>query len=430
MKSILPVVLASATFCAHAVTPPKNVIMVVGDGMGPAYTTAYRYFADDVSTKEVETTVYDRLLVGMASTYPAPVSGYVTDSAAGATALSSGVKTYNGAIGVDVDKKPVQTVLEWAKHKGLKTGVAVTSQINHATPAGYAAHNESRKNYNQIADSYFDDRTDGNFTADVMLGGGQQYFQREDRDLVSEFKQAGYQYVDAMDALGNLVPGKPALGLLAPVGMPWALDMPGQQRLPQITQAAVKQLENDKGFFLLVEASQVDWGGHANDIGAAMGEMHDMAVTLEWLEAYINAHPDTLMVVTADHSTGGMTIAKGGKYEWQPHWLNNLKASPESIAKTLSQSKQLAQDAEQLFGFSLTTEEINALLALAGQDQKAWYTGVKHLLDERTHTGWTTGGHTGIDVQVFAKGPGSEQFAGHLDNTDIAKTLFHLLGKK
>ena len=111
---------------------PKNIIMIVGDGMGPAYTTAYRYFNDNPETKIIEETVFDRLLVGMASTYPARVSGYVTDSAAAATALATGVKSYNGAIGLDVDKNPVETVLERAKKQGKKTGVVVTSQVNHA----------------------------------------------------------------------------------------------------------------------------------------------------------------------------------------------------------------------------------------------------------------------------------------------------------
>jgi alkaline phosphatase len=136
---------------------PKNIIMVIADGMGPAYTTSYRYFNDDPATETIEETVFDRLLVGSSSTYPARVSGFVTDSAAGATALSTGYKTYNGAIALDVNKNSVETVLEFAKQQGKKTGVVVTSQINHATPASYLAHNESRENYNAIADSYLDD---------------------------------------------------------------------------------------------------------------------------------------------------------------------------------------------------------------------------------------------------------------------------------
>jgi alkaline phosphatase len=168
MKQLATLLLAVLCHSALATNSPKNIIMMVGDGMGPAYTTAYRMYADDPSTPEVEKTVFDRLLVGMASTHPDMVTGYITDSAASATALSTGVKTYNGAIGVDSNKKPVQTVLELAKILGRKTGIAVTSQINHATPASFGAHNESRQNYDQIADSYFDDKTNGQFVFDVM----------------------------------------------------------------------------------------------------------------------------------------------------------------------------------------------------------------------------------------------------------------------
>lgn len=187
----------------HAPATPKNIIMVVADGMGPAFTTAYRNYADDPATPEVESVVLDDILIGNSSTYPAKVSGYVTDSAAAATALASGIKSYNGAIGVDDKKLPVESVLQLAKQQGMRTGVAVTSQINHATPAAYIAHNESRKNYNAIADSYFDDRIDGKFVADVMLGGGTSYFERKDRDLVAQFIDADYQYVDSYNKLGD-----------------------------------------------------------------------------------------------------------------------------------------------------------------------------------------------------------------------------------
>ncbi|MEH6713182.1 MAG: alkaline phosphatase [Paraglaciecola polaris] len=429
MKFVSTVLLS--TLCMAAIAQePKNVIMVVGDGMGPAYTTAYRYFADDRTTSAVEQTVFDRLLVGMASTYPARVSGYVTDSAAGATALSTGIKTYNGAIAVDVDKEPVQTVLEWAKKQGMKTGVAVTSQINHATPAGYSSHNESRKNYNEIADSYFDRKVANTFVLDVMLGGGWNYFKRDDRDLVTEFTDAGYQYVDTISALQNTDVSKPLLGLFADKGLNWALDMPDKQRLQTLTQAAVKHLENDKGFFLLVEASQVDWAGHSNDVGAAMGEMQDLAQTMTWLEQYVDAHPDTLVVLTADHSTGGFTIGADTIYKWEPQWLENLKASPFNIAKQIMATNNKAALASELLGFTLTEDEKSLVNAIDTQDEEIAYQTIKTLLDLRTNTGWTTGGHTGVDVPVFAKGPGSEKFRGLLNNTQVADNIFTLLGRK
>ncbi|MBJ2134946.1 alkaline phosphatase [Paraglaciecola chathamensis] len=423
-------ILLSALSLGVVAQEPKNVIMVVGDGMGPAYTTAYRYFADDKNTLDVEQTVFDRMLVGMASTYPARISGYVTDSAAGATALATGVKSYNGAIAVNVDKKPVSTVLEWAKEQGMKTGVAVTSQINHATPAGYSAHNESRKNYDQIADSYFDEKINDHFVLDVMLGGGWDYFIRDDRNLVAEFKKAGYQYVDNIADLKTANSKQPLLGLFAEQGLDWALDMPPKQRLKTLTQAAVEHLENDKGFFLLVEASQIDWAGHSNDVGAAMSEMQDLAQTMTWLEQYVDAHPDTLLVLTADHSTGGFTIGANKIYRWEPQWLDNLQASPYAIAKQLMSAEKKSALAAELLGFSLNEEEKSKIEAIDTQDEEIAYQTVKTLLDVRTNTGWTTGGHTGVDVPVFAKGPGSEMFRGMLNNTQVADNIFSLLGRK
>jgi len=428
---------------------PKNIIMIIGDGMGPAYTTAYRYFNDNPETTIIEQTVFDRLLVGMASTYPAAVSGYVTDSAAAATALATGVKSYNGAIGLDVDKKPVETVLEWAKKQGKKTGIVVTSQVNHATPASYLAHNESRKNYNAIADSYIDE----GIKVDVILGGGWQYFIREDRNLVTEFQSAGFHYLDNAEGLSELPPQKPILGLFADTGLPWALDDENQLRLSVMTKAATKQLENDKGYFLLVEGSQIDWAGHSNDIASAMAEMKDLAKTVEYLEQYVVQNPDTLVVLTADHSTGGFTIAANGTYKWDPEVLRTMKRSPQKIAKHLAVTDITIKEVSKQLSFTVSQEEVDLLqqakdqtstnlVDFYGLNEKAQqeqlkptiemtiHIAIKKLIDKRTNSGWTSSGHTAIDVPVFAFGKSSEIFQGKLDNTDIAKKIFTLLGKE
>ncbi|MEI6895654.1 MAG: alkaline phosphatase [Colwellia sp.] len=448
----------TAKTTAIAFSAPKNIIMVVGDGMGPAYITAYRYFKDNPATKTIEQTVFDRTLVGIASTYPARVSGYVTDSAASATALATGIKSYNGAIGVDVDKNPVETVLEWAKKQGMKTGVVVTSQVNHATPASYLAHNESRKNYNAIADSYLDD----GIKADIILGGGWQYFIRDDRNLVNEFKAAGFHYLDTPKTLNNLPPQTQVLGLFADVGLPWALDDANKLRLSAMTKAAVKQLDSyqvsqdqastEQGYFLLVEASQIDWAGHANDIAAAMAEMDDLAKTLEYLEEYVKNNPDTLVIVTADHSTGGFTVAANGLYEWDPTILRKMKHSPQKIAKQLVKTEISIKSASERLNFNVTAEEVILLQQAKNQTiaelasfnhlnkaeqkktskprvSKSIYGAIKQIIDTRTNTGWTSDGHTAIDVPVFAFGKSSTMFKGQMDNTDIAKKIFILLGK-
>ena len=418
------------TAASPELNTPKNIIMVVADGMGPAYTTAYRNYMDDPSTPVIENVVFDDILVGNASTYPAPVSGYVTDSAAAATALATGIKSYNGAIGVDVNKKPVKSVMHYAKSKGMRTGLAVTSQIVHATPASYIAHNESRKNYNAIAEDFFDIRVNGEFVADVMLGGGTSYFKREDRDIATQFTDNNYQFVDTYETLEDVPAGSNVLGLFAPVALPAVLDDEKKNRLQYLTKNAIKHLENDKGFFLLVEASQVDWAGHSNDIASAMAEMHDLAITLEYLRDYVAKNPDTLVVLTADHSTGGLTIGANGDYRWSPEHLKGLQASVMTIAMAMPNEEKPEEYVASMLGLSLTEDELATLASVANQDDRSRFTAVKAFLDAKTNTGWTTGGHTGVDVEVFAFGAGYTNFIGQIDNTDIAKKIFTLLDKK
>jgi alkaline phosphatase len=407
---------------------PKNIIMVVADGMGPAYVSAYRYFSDNTETPMVEPVIFDNILLGTVQTYPHQQSGYVTDSAASATALSAGVKTYNGAIGMDVDKNPVETVLHRARKQGMKTGLAVTSTIVHATPASYMVANESRRNYFEIADSFFDDRIDGKFLADVMLGAGTEHFIREDRNVAAEFEQAGFQYIDQYVQLASLDRDKPVLGLFGDDSLPWVLDDSDANRLKTMTSAALKHLNNDKGFFLLVEASQVDWAGHGNDIGSAMAEMKDLSATLKLIEDFVKSNPDTLVLITADHSTGGLTVAGEDGYRWDPIWIQNAKASVPSIAEQMMQAQDRGALVSDLLGFELTEAEIaivdSANAEMSSRDIQGLLKGI---VNARTNTGWTTTGHTAVDVNMYGYGPGTEQFTGNLDNVEIAHNLFKLI---
>lgn len=438
---IMPI--AQGSEIANDIGKPKNIIMIIGDGMGPAYTTAYRYFNDNPSTSGVESSIFDRHIIGLSSTYPAAISGYVTDSAAGATALAAGVKTYNGAIGVDVDKEPLNTVLAFAKEVGKKTGVVVTSQVNHATPASFLTNNENRTNYNDIADSLLDDMKTHGVKFDVLFGGGLKFFRRTERDLVDEFENIGFQYVDSYGKLNSLQPGIPALGLFAEVGLPWALDDSDPFRLSKMTETAIKLLENESGFFLLIEASQIDWAGHANDITAVMGEMRDLAKTLEFLEVYVEKNQDTLVVVTADHSTGGLTLGASNKYEWNPNILRKMTNSPSRVANLLHKKTISKDELEDLLGFGLTIEEYTKLKqiktsspkesttenGLISNGESILYLTLNQMIDKRTNTGWTTGGHTAVDVPVLAFGSQYEKFIGYNDNTEIAKKIFFLLDK-
>lgn len=418
---------------------PKNIIYLIGDGMGPAYTTAYRYYSDDPNTKRVDKTIFDQLLVGMSSTYPDDDT-YVTDSAASATALATSYKTYNGAISVDHQGGPFPTLLEMAKAQGKVTAVVVTSQINHATPASFLAHNESRRNYNQIADSYLSNLIQKRPIADLMLGGGTQYFIRDDRDLTAEFEEYGYQYVDKLSDLNSLE-RLPALGLFAAKGLPAALESKDPHRLASMTRKSLALLSNqDSPFVMMIEASQIDWCGHSNDIACAMNEMDDFAKTLSLAKRYVDNHPDTLLVATADHSTGGLTLGRDGTYQWRGQLLHQVHSLPRTIAKLIVESPEVLNDFASFSAFlhphiGITIKEntldglrrkLNSRLS-THKPQQEISDDLKQVIDKLTYTGWTTGGHDAIDVPVYAYGKGALYFRGHQDNTEIAATLIQMV---
>ncbi|MFT5704202.1 MAG: alkaline phosphatase [Shewanella sp.] len=418
---------------------PRNIIYLIGDGMGPAYTSAYRYYADDPNTKVVEKTIFDQLLVGVSSTYPDDDT-YVTDSASSATALATSHKTYNGAISVDHQHNPLSTMLEIAKGQGKATAIVVTSQINHATPASFLAHNESRRNYNAIADSYLSNLINGQPVADLMLGGGTEYFVREDKDLTKDFEQLGYQYINNINRL-NTLESLPALGLFAPKGLPSALGSADPLRLTTMTRKALELLNNQEApFVMMVEASQIDWCGHSNDIACAMAEMHDFASTLQHVKAFIDANPDTLLVATADHSTGGLTLGRDGVYQWKGELLHDVVSLPQVIAQAiitdpnaLDTSASFAAFLAQHIRFDIDPKNLDTLrLQLYSrfeQDKTAKLIkkDLLHFIDKATYTGWTTSGHTAIDVPIFAYGKGQQHFTGHKDNTEIGANLIHII---
>ncbi|WP_396265822.1 alkaline phosphatase [Halobacillus shinanisalinarum] len=422
----------------------KNIIFLIGDGMGPAYTTAYRYMKDDPSTMKMEDTAFDPHLVGMQSTYsadpyhdggPDDEKENIPDSAATATAMSSGVKTYNGAIAVDLQQEDTQTVLEAAKKKGKATGLVSTSQITHATPAAFGSHENSRQSYDKIADDFYDDLISGEHKVDVLLGGGTDYFVRDDRNLTEEFQEDGYNYVTSTEGLMNN-DSEELLGLFAPVGLDKAIDRPEKQpSLEQMTSEALDTLNQDKdGFFLMVEGSQIDWAGHDNDVVSAMSEMEDFEKA--YMEAIEFAKKDehTLVVATADHSTGGLSIGEGGPYKWNTDVIKAAQHTPDYMAaQIVEEGAEVEAILNENIDFELKQEEIqsvNKAMETASEEDRLLEVdnAIESIFNERSGTGWTTGGHTGVDVPVYAYGPGSDMFAGHIDNTEQAENIFKILG--
>jgi alkaline phosphatase len=421
--------------------PDTNIIFLVGDGMGVAYTAAYRMYQDDPATAVVDNTIFDEMLVGMATTYPDDHS-LVTDSAAAATALACGVKTFNGAIGVDSHHQPVESMLDKAKAQGYLTGIAVTSQVNHATPAAFVAHADSRQSYDKIADQYLDLRINGKPKVDLILGGGQDYFIRKDRNLIKEFRALGYSYESDIKRLAK-IKQLPAIGLFANTGMEPALESANPLRLAEMTEKALQLFQDTtkkphpaKPFFLLLEASEIDWCGHANDIACAMAEMHDMAITMKAIKRFIDKNPNTIFVATADHSTGGLSLGAKGQYQWNAAAIRFIKATAPSIARQLLANKSNWRSVWQtLTQIKLADDEQKTLDAFINQADENTNdinlgqitTQVSTYIDKYTATGWTTKGHTGEDVQIFSYGKDKQNFAGAMDNTDIAKKLMAYL---
>jgi alkaline phosphatase len=278
----------------------RNVILMIGDGMGvPAVYSA-------MTVSEQPLNIESCPVTGMQTTFAS--DNYITDSAAAGTALAAGTKTKNGAIGVDSQGLRVKSILEMAEEHGLATGLVSTSAITHATPASFIAHQSSRGSYDDIAADFL------KTAIDVFIGGGYDHFaKRNDKlNLIDSLKFRGYEVDTSLNSILNSTSLKLA-GLTAPVHNPYRLKGRGNM-LPAASGKAIEILnKNPKGFFLMIEGSQIDWAAHANTADTLVDETldFDKAVGVALNFAKIDGH--TLVVVTADHETGGVTITGGSK---------------------------------------------------------------------------------------------------------------------
>ncbi len=276
---------------------PKNIIFLIGDGMG--VTQVFSGLTANKGHLFLENCKH----IGFSKTQSA--DKYITDSAAGGTALSAGVRTYNGAVAVDMEKNPVKTILEEAEENGLATGLVSSSAITHATPASFIAHQPQRSMYEEIAADFL--KTE----IDVFIGGGKDHFtkRKDSLNLVEKLKENGYRYEEDMNIVKRVKKGKLA-ALVADVH-PGRLAERGDM-LPVATKTAINILsKNDKGFFLMVEGSQIDWGGHANSTIYIVEDMLDFDQAIGKALEFAAKDGETLIVITSDHETGGMAITGG-----------------------------------------------------------------------------------------------------------------------
>ncbi len=326
---------------------PKNIILLIGDGMGLSAVSAPFYYGDEPSS-------FARFpRVSLINTSSA--THKVTDSAASGTAMSTGKKTYNGAIGVDTEGEKLTNITELVSEMGWATGVVSTSSITHATPASFYAHVEQRGMEEEIASQLI---TSG---IDFFAGGGTAFFNRRSDgiDLFPQAAASGFTLdTTALPEPGNLETGKKYGFLLAQEAMPPA-HMGREDFLPRATALAIESLSaGGEGFFLMVESSQIDWAGHDNDTEYMIAEMLDFEKVMEVALDFAEKDGETLVVATSDHETGGFT----------------LSAAPAESGGS-------------------DYREIGPTFA--------------------------TGGHSATLIPVFAFGPGSETFSGIYQNTGL-----------
>lgn len=281
---------------------PPNIILLIGDGMGiPQISTAY-YFGD----QEANFSQFQQIGFHKSSS----TSHTITDSAAGATAFATGEKTYNRAIGVSADTIPQETILEYLQKKGYKTGLISLTTITHATPACFYAHVSDRDMHEVIANQLIESHVD------FFAGGGRNYFgkRKDGKNLYTSLVRQGY-HLDTVQ-LSKPDVEKPNAYLLADESLPSKIE--GRKDfLPQATQYALDYFQaNKKPFFMMVEGSYIDWGGHAMNDEMLIAEVEDFDQTLGVVLEFIKENPNTLLVVTADHETGGVSIGKF--YETDP----------------------------------------------------------------------------------------------------------------
>lgn len=302
----------------------KNIIFLIGDGMGIGQITAGTFSNNNYSSLERFP------ITGLHKPYAS--DSLITDSAAGATAFACGVKTYYNAIGVGPDSLPVQTILEEAELRGLKTGLVATSTIVHATPASFIAHNINRRNYEEIAEDFL--KTE----IEYFVGGGKKFFDRREKDernLIEELEENGYV---VKDHLHDFKTYKEELFeydkfvYFSADNSPLTVEQ-GRDYLLDASVSGVKFLDAkaENGFFIMIEGSQIDWGGHANNTNWILTEFQDFSNTIEAVLDWAETDGETLVLVTADHETGGFTIQPGSTMDSLVTAFTTMKHSGDFI---------------------------------------------------------------------------------------------------
>ena len=449
----------------------KYVFYFIGDGMGVNQVQGTEMYLSELKGEiGVTPLLFTQFpYATIATTYSA--SNGVTDSAAAGTALATGKKTKNGALGVTKDLDKVESVASWAKANGYRVGVSSSVSIDHATPAAFYAHQGSRSDAYKIGLDLIETNFDFYAASDFVdptnskAKDGKTY-----ENLYDLAKKAGFTlargYKDyqkkAKKAEKMILFQTEAASAKDNSSIPYAIDRKkGDMTLSEITRAGINFLSKDlsKGFFLMVEGGKIDWAGHANDAATNFREVIDFDEAIKVAYEFYSQHPDeTLIVVTADHETGGISIGNGS-YNLNLQALKSQKLSEGEFTKVINGLRakdknqvpwEAAQQAlKENFGFwdsiklsekqearlkavyekSFGNQPVDLEKTLYSQDEPI-SSEAKRILNSIANVGWTSGGHSAGYVPVFAIGAGAQLFQERIDNTEIPVKIAEAAGYK
>lgn len=442
----------------------KYVFYMIGDGMGPNQVLAAEMYRAELEGRigRVPLVMSSFPVTGFATTYSA--SNGITDSSAAGTALAAGYKTNNGCLGVDKDSVPVISIAEKLHNEGWPVGIMTSVAIDHATPGAFYAHVEKRSKYYKIGKQLA--RTGYEFFGGAGFHRPINKDDSTDVNLYDYCEQNGYVLAHGleeaqikMDA-AKLILIQETDGIDRTKGsdcLPYAIDRKeGDLTLAQITQTAIDFLAPKGQFFMMIEGGKIDYAGHSKDGATNILEVLDFDKAIEVVYQFYLAHPDeTLIVVTADHETGGMALGNH-KYVLNLQLLQNQKCSSWELNGAI-------YDLHQQYGKALKWEQIKSLLEEKlgfytqvevsdkdeatlqkafkdlmkgkGKTEKTLYNDISelggaaiHLINKKAKLGWTSFSHTAANVPVFAIGQGAENFSGWYDNTEIMKKILESIG--
>lgn len=430
---------------ADSVGTAKNVILLYADGTASTQWELGRLASRELRNAPFLTTdvVMREGALGLMSNRPLGV--LVTDSAAAATAMSIGQRTANGMIGMLPDGTRVETLLQAARAAGKRIGLVSTAAIHDASPAAFSVHARSRRNAQAIVDQYLA------LEPEVLFGGGRDFFmpktqpggRRDDgKDVIGAFRAKGYDYVTTTDELER-TRGARVLGLFADGDMAYEIDRDARQpSTAQMTAAALRVLagQSPQGFVLFVENENLDSAGHRNDIASLIRDLWAFDAAVKVALDFQREHPDTLILVTGDHETGGLSItnaqanldamsAASRFYAAASHFeqVSRITGSLDRAVRELGAKPDAAALdrvlAKYFPGFKMDADLREALLEQRMLERNFGYTThapLSRMISRQTGIYWGTTGHTTEPPVVGALGPGSARFRGYMDNTEFA----------